>query len=545
METKSVPVVNITLDQLRKGAAKSKKSKQLAKRAVVQVARQVSNKALTNQERGEKQKILRRVQNQVLRPGAIRTIKDQVLAIAKSIATPGDCEPIRVSTVFSGEKTAVAAPFSKSPEVPSTVDYANRLMPVGEQVTYVRRCPEAAIIRYIPWDGTTTSAYQAVEVDPDTLQADLNLQFSNDGFERPLKFPYLQRSGGGSPHGNLYLTGMSAGRPGMSFWWCRTGDTIDIHVFNLDLDHGTRNYSCMIYAWDSRRSDFQIGSLGFTVPADGDLNQTFTVPTVGGQQWHGYVGIAIKGNDAGAETSSAVQVLHTWRHDVFAHLPLPDLLDNISAAPSIRIIGASNMYTNTASPLNRQGEITGYQSPEGTHWMDYVANYTVLKSRKMSRTLDIVKGMYGFLKITDADDLNYKSKYDATETGNNIIESKYPIDDEHPFLVLYHKTTGGTTESGYSSTDFVVEYQSGDTWRQYAAPECDVESYNLAIQVLRDVEQFYENPTHRSEIFNKIREFAIKALNGVNNYGSKALSAAVKYGPSVLEGAATLASMLA
>lgn len=455
--------------------------------------------------------------------------------VMRAIASPLEFQPHRVATVYDSSLTAVANPWQRLPVTDSSPPLVGRLMPVGQQLQIVQRIPEAAIIKYTPAaNPPVTSQYIPASVFKTGLE-NLGFESINNGDPQDMNFTSAQWQTGPKVHGNLLFAASIKDRPNMKFFWARNKDTLDTTVFNHGA--GPADYEVEVFGWDPTRGIFSIVVVGFAaVPAAGFVNHVITLDPIGPlitDIWHGYVGLSVKRETAlngGTTTTTLVKI--NYNNDVFSHLPLPDLVNNLGAVDSVRIIAASAMYTNTASPLNRQGEITGYQSSQGTHWADYVGNYEVLKSKKGSVTKDIQNGMFGFLKITQPSDLSFKSDYE--HTGGQLTHSEYSLDTESAFLVMYEQTTGGVTESGIHTFAFGVEYQTGDTWRDLGYPTLPVEVYGKAIEGLRFVEQFHENPSHLSNIWNSVKSAAKTVLDGIVTYAPTAVKVASTLLPLLL-----------
>jgi hypothetical protein len=256
---------------------------------------------------------------------------------------------------------------------------------------------------------------------------------------------------------------------------------------------------------------------------------------VGGTDWSGlkagYYSFTI--NQTGPATSCQLLVTYALGQFVMAHLPIPDFPKNVSSVESLRIIGASLMYSNTESVLERQGSIVAKQIPQEVPWTNFLTSTNNLAALNKSVKMEIKNGMYAFLK--PAKELDYTTIRTVGKNSTGEVNSSgFPLRPDHSYIAMRATITDPSGKDGYFTVAAGLEFATMDTWRPTQPPATPSVVYKAAIEHVKDVPQFHENPTHLKEIFGKI----LSVVNG-------GISAVRKYGPTVVKTAESLAPIVA
>jgi len=216
---------------------------------------------------------------------------------------------------------------------------------------------------------------------------------------------------------------------------------------------------------------------------------------------------------------------------VMCHRALPNLESNFASALSIRVLGASLKCTNQASPLNRQGKITGFEVPEGIHWTDYLLEtgaFGPLSRSQGAYTIPAQRGLYGFLKPSKPDDFNFISHIDTS--NGVVVDCSYPLKPKSSYLAIYSSISDPSGLDLYWTAAWSIEYLTSDVWREISASTISPESCMKALEMLRGAQQWHENPKHLSEIWNAIKNTAKKVIGGITKYGPGILSGIGQFG---------------
>lgn len=245
-----------------------------------------------------------------------------------------------------------------------------------------------------------------------------------------------------------------------------------------------------------------------------------------------YYGVDLVGAASGSVTIEVKQtgapVTIEW-----AHRALPFLEQNITSMDSFKIYAASLMYTNDASPLNRQGKIAGLQVPRGRSWTDFTT-YTTLAQQSEAKSMSAENGIYGFLKPTQPEDFNFKDR-DTVGTLAGVTGVRdiwYALRTDSDFLAVSANITTAAGQDGYWTPAWQFEYRTVDQWRHVDAADNTDDEVDAAIKLLAAVPQWYENPFHISDIMNWIGD----KMNDAYDVAKRVL-------PGIVKAATTVASI--
>jgi len=201
------------------------------------------------------------------------------------------------------------------------------------------------------------------------------------------------------------------------------------------------------------------------------------------------------------------------------HLSIPDLAKNIASVQGVRMNGLSLMYTNTSSELNNSGRVAGLQAPQSADWMNYAfGGFESVGGSLNAVTMDVKKGMYGFLKPSQPDDYNFKGNFDYDPVNGCPIGGTFLLECDSDFLVIYPQINVSGGRDGYWSTCFTIEYLTTDVFREVGHSNVPVDSYEAAITALVGIPQWHENKTHFKDIVKKIQDFASRAAQRIMKY---------------------------
>jgi len=209
----------------------------------------------------------------------------------------------------------------------------------------------------------------------------------------------------------------------------------------------------------------------------------------------------------------------------WAQVSLPFYTESYEFIDAVRITGVSLMYTNTASPLNRQGQITGLLVPKGTQWLQYTSFAQVAQDKK-SVTRDIVEGAYGFLKPTSVDDFNmrvYELPGDTvSNTDEDLVFQLYPESD---YLCLIANVNIDAGQSAYMTMAASVEYTTLNQWisvKQGVLSDIEIKE---ALEVFSHIPQWHTNDLHWDDIWSWVKDTAKDIWSGIKEIAPIAAAA--------------------
>jgi len=218
---------------------------------------------------------------------------------------------------------------------------------------------------------------------------------------------------------------------------------------------------------------------------------------------------------------------------VFRHLALPEWNTKALDITKILVYAGSGRYTNTASPLEKQGYWIGRQLDGDKPWFHYIKRFDDLAAQSDVADHLLNKGAHGWIKINDdAKELTYDT---FTYTRDGRIHNTFaPIMGQKPYNLWYGKLTPNT-----SSVNGVVYYGWGTNeltqsrWIETKKPHITIETMKAYLSAMSDIPEWHENPTHMREIGKKITTTA-----------KSFLSTATKMAPSVIQGLELLTAFL-
>lgn len=221
-----------------------------------------------------------------------------------------------------------------------------------------------------------------------------------------------------------------------------------------------------------------------------------------------YYSLAIGDTSTG---SSTFQGLYTWVYgagDCLAHYSIPSFATSASQFVTSRVNAASLLVTNTASALNRSGEIVGaYYKDGGSNWHDKLTLNAIASASTLpvidTAVLPFETGMYTYMKPTA--DMSFKHPV-AIDTNGSLLQVNFFLDSSAPYTIIYMKVAA--TISGSPSTsaapgleylfhyDAAVEFQTeSQVFETHYATGLS-EDYVRACDIMKTAPVFMENPLH-------------------------------------------------
>jgi len=199
---------------------------------------------------------------------------------------------------------------------------------------------------------------------------------------------------------------------------------------------------------------------------------------------------------------------------MWAQNSLPNIEDVLTQVKSYSVTALSIMMTNTASPLNRQGQIVGLQLPRGTNPFNFIDFDTVSGDAKAFQ-LDAVNGMYGFAKPTSPSDMDKRVFQFAAAFDIIDQEFVFSLIPESDYLVISAQVTDPNGRQGYWTFDHNVEYVSLSQWADLRLPEAKAMDFESALVLMTQIPQWHENALHLSDIWEGIKDVARGVWGGV------------------------------
>jgi len=334
-----------------------------------------------------------------------------------------------------------------------------------------------------------------------------------------------------APHGPfLYAGSVGTSNPSRFLWHDASSASSLVYAITSNSPGGGAA-DTITFALDQWSPDGGVTSGPMvTVPANVAVNTTITLTQ------SGYYALKAKTTIGGIVSVNNFAASFQAAGSVISHRALPGFEANVGAMESCRVNAVALMYTNTAAPNYRQGKVTGYQLPPGLDWQKVVAGIAsktnFLADLSESEELEALNGMYAYLRPTGLEDFNLVHDFEVT--NGMITDSFYDLTKQSACLCICPVITNGNSAAGrdgYFSFFYGIEFKTSDTWRPLACPMESVDLYRRALEHLKGVQQFSENPLHLRDIWEGIKNGARSIVRGVQEYGPTVISAARAVAP--------------
>lgn len=433
---------------------------------------------------------------------------------------------VRYDSQFTKGSTAVASPFVVD-SIGFNSGTTTLQMPDSDMIIAAFRCAERGYVIYDANIGVGIVAY-------DFLGASVQSEFANIppavswAITLPsTDFQYLftpcaipAASATFSAHGAVWFAGSVTGTTeGGRFFWLDEGTTLTAVATNNT--GSTADFTLSLDLWTDEGMTLDAIASVDTAVLDGANATLPIVITVSG-----YYCMKIASSEAGAV--DIVNIVSSTTDDVFCHRCIPGFEVMGGAVAGVRVLAVSAMFSNRAAPLNRQGSVVGFQSPPGKSWTDYVGDYASLANSPDSSEMEASNGIYGFLLPSQPEDLALQT-YSKWQDGV-LMDSHYPLGGSGSFLIIYITIAEPDGRSGKYTIAYALEFATNNNWFPTHRPSVSTGEWEMTLDKLKDIKQWYENPIHWKQLWGKIKSTAGKVFKGIENYGPKVLETAQTLG---------------
>lgn len=464
--------------------------------------------------------------------GALGLIRNQIApkilagasgnSLAASLMLPTVFPARRLASQYTSAPTAVASPFAVEQSdwtgVPS--DLNSSVVLPGQTMYGVCRNPLCSYFQYYPNPTGQQYGYGAwFYGDQGMNQAGTGsnngtIVYTASATEVPLNPTawYSLNTSQFAPHGDWYYSVDAASRKG--FFLTATTEkpvTILIKVTSGELLGDPRG---LLYAWNG---DLWTRIVEHLFDSDPSTSSTpalqFTVTT------SGYYALAVSAKPEIADYSGLanVSIQFTSTGSVVGFQALPGIDPLLNSVENLRITAASLLVTPHTSTLYEGGQVCAVQLPAGVDPMGVLLSrdpFTDWSEDANSATMVLKKGLYGFLKPTDQRDFDLQSFTRIVE--EEIYNLYNPIYPQGGWLVAATSVglVDGTYPAGIAHITrcYGVEFRTTNVWFQQMGPQTTPQDWARALELIKNAQQFHENPLHFKDILNFISRSGKAAL---------------------------------
>jgi len=470
-------------------------------------------------------------------------------AVLDSVTDPMNHPVVRVSDAYSNAKTGVANPFERNDILPG--EGSNPLCSSGKIFAALFRDPMRACVISMPPAGTVAdpveyayavSYHVSGPADVNIVAPSTTCDFGFEDSKFPVRMAYAVAQSSYQPHTGVLWCGTDPKEgDGSPFIWMDGGCTLrlswtdntsdETQTFNLDQwsSASVSPSSAQVLIPDPtpevkllrNKLREQAKAPGKDGSVDGSKKPVLSVPgtvsvTIGAS---GYYRLRFDPFQNQSDQLTGLSFVLSSTGYCNAHRPIPQIQGNLNKASTCRISAASILLTNTSSELNKSGSAFILQSSPAIDWVEWCTNRKVSASANVYQSL-LEKGIYGWLRPTQATDLSYRNDADITASGV-IAASYFQLRPDSAYLVVQAEMASDTSISAFSgilTTAFAVEFPTDDVWVETDIPRAPVGIYEEAFAHLRNVPQFHENPLHIANLVRSIGKVVNEVVGGVERY---------------------------
>lgn len=246
-------------------------------------------------------------------------------------------------------------------------------------------------------------------------------------------------------------------------------------------------------------------------------------------------------DNVAAETAVVTYVVsHTTTYtaatgsDIWSHHCIPGVMTNRDNIQGMRVLAASVLLKNVASPLYQEGMVTQYQVPGNVEWLQIVGDatagggqgFTNISGSEGAEWRKWAEGAYSYLKVSDMNDLAIKTPFifgpttgTATQQQNDMC---CQLDDYRDYIVVYATSTSGPTPSGGDGQlelAWAAEFKTENGFFDEDPPRALPQSWEAALEATTSMRQHFPNGVHLADIWKTIGSVARVAGPLLSSFG--------------------------
>lgn len=423
-------------------------------------------------------------------PGDVRELLEALTLPNETTA------PIRYSGEGNGTKTAAQILKQEFENDWAAADVAGSQLSGDETQWFVFRNALRAAV-YMK-RGVTTYEY----IIPDSNGNGTHTVLSIPGYQK-LTSAYPAPAGDGSaPHGELLFAGEDAGD--MGHWVDNDGTgTQNLEVTTSRAILST-SYVEFFYhdgkQWVLKQRSFSVA----------DATTVFQCqPPAGGA----YMYAAISGTvaDTGALTATVkVKSNNTGstQNAVWAHAPVPNIVELIKQCTGIRVLGAISWLRNESATEFAAGKIVAATMSKGFPWSNIASG-----TNQISQVTDYYSGLaanghYAFLTPDDIDDFNLENDIAmASLRFNQTQRCTFPLRERSPYITGAMAASTDDARAISLITFHLLEYESTSKLVERRFSSYTEDTWRVVIEIAKRIPHHHENKFHFDEIMAAIGRY--------------------------------------
>jgi len=450
--------------------------------------------------RDEHAKMLR----QLLKNQNLGTALEAVLA---SLALPGSAPTVRLGSQFGSVKTAVSKP--------------QYIQAVSFPTSGVGDLPQTDILAF-KFNDILRAFVTSVGLTPTQYvhyQSISSVSLVTDAQIYPRMAPFIRITAGGSAPfldaSNLYGPLLYFVRNGtadqnrgfllstgfalvVTFLALPPGSTLEVTLNKFD--------GSTWFSYQTAGATDLAPSVTFNITSTDYYSLSFT-STSAAATGNQNVKVDIYGNGGGTITSPVGMAWGQFTSPTFENV--------VNAVNSYRVNGSSLMYTNTSSPLYRQGQVVMRQLPTRSNWIDF-NSIDLLNTEQDSGIIQAVDGAYLFHKPVSAEEFSLTRTFYPDPSipvyQQDFVTEILPISGP---ILIGARVTDPNGRSGYWTPSASIEFETLSQWFETEQVHLASDQLEKALVALTALPQYHTNDFHLSDIWDGIKSFASDVWSGI------------------------------
>lgn len=211
----------------------------------------------------------------------------------------------------------------------------------------------------------------------------------------------------------------------------------------------------------------------------------------------------------------------------WAHKAAPQISGFRDNIETFCTLGSSLMYTNTASPLNRQGKLLARELPAKTMWHNFI-DFDAVANQSLALVKDAPEGLYAFIRPSGNEVGQFRTL--QYNTGNLVgtydDEFLFTLYPEEPYVLIHAQITTAAGRDAYLTRCISMEYTSLAMFIEQAKGVVSEDDLKIALKLLAELPQFHDNPFHFSDVWDWIKDTAKDVWGAVKDVAPIAMAAA-------------------
>lgn len=461
-----------------------------------------------------------------------RTVERDAGRIIASFADPRNHRPVQLPTDWSDLLTGVSSPYVllrpdiDASESSNVTSFFAAISPQLERALIyglenASQQPYEYDAQFALNDGS--GSFSLAQTIGSSVLSDISIEQN----EFPLTPVSFVAATSYAPHGqNLWCgTAPNSTKPGFRWFFANQTDMITVTALTLT---STFTIEVFLYQWVNGNATivdqqtFDADHTSFDMQANAP----------------GYYSVSIKRSALGAIADISLVLQSnptTVLKYLVSHSSMPTFDENILSWLDRRFLGNSLRFEQDSSQLNNGGQVIMGQTDakfdissiltQENNDFDFTDVISKLPNSRPS--MDIKNGAYMFVKPASECDVHWQS---SIRFQNGIpIDSSFDI-TRSTFAIMQVNFLQPIYKAYVIENAVNIEFQTLNVAWPTSKVRTAKRSFEMCAEIMRDIPQFTENPTHARQIISSIGKGLMKAIGFIGRYGGQAASIAKMIG---------------